>query len=144
MRPVVIIGSGLAGISLLRELRKLDREVAVTVITGDDGAFYAKPNLSNAFALGKNVTQLVQATAAQLSEQLNARFLAHTQAQAIRTNVQVVETSAGEQPYGKLVLAVGAHPSACRCRAMRRMRYCGSITSRTMPCFASASQASGG
>ncbi|MGO8754982.1 MAG: FAD-dependent oxidoreductase [Gallionellaceae bacterium] len=90
MCPVVVIGSGLAGISLLRELRKLDREVAVTVITGDDGAFYAKPNLSNAFALSKNVTQLVQTRAAQLSEQLNARFLTHTQAQAIRTNVQVV------------------------------------------------------
>ncbi|MGA8146443.1 MAG: FAD-dependent oxidoreductase [Gallionellaceae bacterium] len=109
-RPIVIIGSGLAGISVLRELRKLDREVAVTVITGDDGAFYAKPNLSNAFALSKNVTQLVQTTAAQLSKQLNARFLTQTQAQAIRTDSQVVETSAGEQPYGKLVLAVGAHP----------------------------------
>jgi rubredoxin-NAD+ reductase len=110
MQPVVIIGSGLAGISVLRELRKLDREVPVTVVTADDGAFYAKPNLSNAFALNRNVTQLVQTAAAQLGEQLHARMLAHTRVLAIRTDAKMLATTAGELPYGKLVLALGAHP----------------------------------
>jgi rubredoxin-NAD+ reductase len=110
MQRIVIIGSGLAGISLLRELRKLDSKAPVTVITGDDGAFYAKPNLSNALALNKNAAQLVQTPAAQLGEQLHADILTCARVQAIHADTQVVETAAGELPYDKLVLAVGAHP----------------------------------
>jgi len=110
MHPIVIIGSGLAGISVLREFRKLDRKTPVIVITGDDGAVYAKPNLSNAFALGRTVAQLAQSSAAQLGEQLDARILTHTRVQSIRADDKVVQTSAGEQPYSQLVLAVGAHP----------------------------------
>lgn len=110
MEPIVIVGSGLAGISLLRELRKLDRDVPVVVVTGDDGAFYAKPNLSNALALGKEAAQLVQTPAAKLSEQLNAEIRTHTQVRAIRVNDRTLETSGGEVRYGRLVLAAGAHP----------------------------------
>jgi len=57
--PIVILGSGLAGWTTARELRKLDPAVPVMLVTADNGDFYAKPSLSNAFAQGKRPDQLV-------------------------------------------------------------------------------------
>ena len=53
--PVVIVGAGMAAYSLAREFRKLDKASALVIVTGDAGHAYAKPMLSNAFALGKEV-----------------------------------------------------------------------------------------
>ena len=94
MEPIVIIGSGMAGYGLLRELRKLDRETPVTVITADEGAAYAKPSLSNALATGKTPEQLANQTAAQISASMNAEVLTHTRVIRIDTAAQQVETDA--------------------------------------------------
>jgi rubredoxin-NAD+ reductase len=110
MHPIVILGSGLAGITLLRELRKLDKTTAVTVVTADDGAFYSKPNLSNALMLNKTAAQLALSSSADLATQLNATLLTHTEVRAIHTEYSQLETSAGTLIYSQLVLAVGAHP----------------------------------
>ena len=59
MSSIVIVGSGLAGWTAVRELRKLDRAVRVTLVTADSGDFYSKPMLSNALAQGKTPDQLV-------------------------------------------------------------------------------------
>ena len=56
MNPIVIIGSGLAGYTVLREFRKRDPITPVTLISSDDGHFYSKPNLSNALAADKEAT----------------------------------------------------------------------------------------
>ena len=48
MDPIVIIGSGLAGYNVARELRKLDKEIPLMVISSDSGHFYSKPMLSSA------------------------------------------------------------------------------------------------
>jgi len=53
MHPIVIVGSGLAGYTLLKEIRKRDTSTPVTLVTVDDGAFYSMPNLSNALTTGK-------------------------------------------------------------------------------------------
>ena len=37
--PIVILGSGLAGYTVAREFRKLDKETALTVLSADDGCF---------------------------------------------------------------------------------------------------------
>src|SRR3989344_64723 len=47
---VVIVGSGLAGYNVARELRKADAEVPIVVISRDEAGFYSKPMLSNALA----------------------------------------------------------------------------------------------
>lgn len=112
MKPIVIIGSGMAGYGLLRELRKLDRETPVTLISADDGAVYAKPNLSNALAAGKTADQLSNQTAAQIGANLNALILTQTQVQAIDLAAQQVLTDQGGFPYSRLVLALGADPIA--------------------------------
>ncbi|RZI41599.1 FAD-dependent oxidoreductase [Herbaspirillum sp. HC18] len=110
MKPVIIIGAGLAGYTLARELRKLDKSAALLIITADDGGFYSKPMLSNAFAQGKRADQLVSQTAAQMAAQLGATIMTGTRAVAVDTDARTVETSAGTFEYGRLVLAFGARP----------------------------------
>ena len=110
MPPIVIVGSGLAGYTLLKEIRKRDTVTPVTLVTADDGAFYSKPNLSNALAAGKTAAVLAGASAEKMAADLNARVLAHTRVTAIDTQGQRIRTDHGELEYGKLVLALGADP----------------------------------
>jgi rubredoxin---NAD+ reductase len=110
MKPIIIIGAGMAGYTVARELRKLDKALPLTVITADDGGFYSKPMLSNAFAQKKLPAQLVTQKAAQLAAQINATILATTRVEGIDVAAKTLTTSAGMLEYDKLVLAVGAQP----------------------------------
>ena len=110
MKPITIIGSGMAGYTVAREFRKLDKTTPLLIITGDDGGFYAKPMLSNAFAQNKQAAQLVSQNAAQMAEQINATILQHTSVSQIDSINKTLSTSAGEFGYEKLVIAVGAQP----------------------------------
>lgn len=110
MHPIVIVGSGLAGYTLLKEIRKRDTATPVTLVTADDGAFYSKPNLSNALATGKSAASLASASAEKMAAGQNATVLTHTRITAIDTQRQRIRSDAGELEYGKLVLALGADP----------------------------------
>ncbi|WP_324779317.1 FAD-dependent oxidoreductase [Thiobacillus sedimenti] len=109
-RPIVIVGSGLAGYTLLKEIRKRDAAVPVTLVTADDGAFYSKPKLSNALAAGKPAAALAGASAEKMAAEQNATVLAHTRVCAIDTQAQRIRTDRGELDYAGLVLALGADP----------------------------------
>ena len=108
--PLIIIGAGLAGWTTAREFRKLDTTTPVTVITADNGDFYAKPSLSNAFNQKRSPEQLVSTPAAKMVETLNVTLLAHTQVEAIKPATQAILTNKGEFAYSNLVLATGAQP----------------------------------
>lgn len=110
MKPIVVLGSGLAGYTLVRELRKLDRDVAITLISQDSGNYYSKPMLSNALAQGKTAESLVITVAADMARQLGITLLHHTQVSGIRRARKELQTSAGVIEYGRLVLALGADP----------------------------------
>ena len=112
MHPIVIVGSGLAGYTLLKEIRKRDAAVPVTLVTADDGAFYSKPNLSNALATGRTAAALISAGAEKMAADQNAAVLTHTRVVAIDTQGQRIRTERGELDYGTLVLALGADPFA--------------------------------
>lgn len=71
--PVVIVGAGLAGYNLARELRKVDAELPIVVVSACGADFYSKPMLSNALASGKTATTLVMKSAEKMSEDLRAR-----------------------------------------------------------------------
>lgn len=110
MHPIVIVGSGLAGYTLLKEIRKRDATTPVTLVTADDGAFYSKPNLSNAFATGRTAAALASASAEKMAADQNATVLTHTRVAAIDTQGQRIHTDGGELAYRYLALALGADP----------------------------------
>ena len=112
--PLVIVGAGLAGWTVAREFRKLDATRAIVMVTLDNGDFYAKPTLSNAYAQKRTPDQLVTTAAAKMAETLNVELHAHTHALSINTQAQTLTTQKGAVEhtlaYGQLVLATGAHP----------------------------------
>ena len=109
--PVVIIGSGLAGYTLAREFRKLDKETPLTVISRDHAGFYSKPMLSNALAGKKTAATLVMKPAEKMAAELNATVRANTEVEAMDPAAQALTLQGGEVlAYRDLVLALGADP----------------------------------
>lgn len=105
---IVIIGSGLAGYTVIRELRKIDKEIPITLITREPGYFYSKPMLSTALASSKSAEQLVSTNAEGMATQLDITILGDADVTAIDTGAQTVTTSTGSISYWKLVLGLGA------------------------------------
>lgn len=107
---IIIIGSGLAGYTLARELRKLDKTTPLILITRDAGDFYSKPMLSNSFAQNKTAEQLIITPAEAIAKQLDLTLHKQTEVKRIDKAVRQVETSAGTFDYAKLIFALGADP----------------------------------
>ncbi len=108
--PLVIVGSGLAGYGLAREVRRRDAERPIVVVTRDGGEQYAKPNLSLALAAGRHSEDLVQADATTVAAKLGITVRSHAAVQAIDLQRQTVTIDGEALVYGDLVLAVGADP----------------------------------
>ncbi len=108
MHPILIIGSGLAGYNVAKELRKLDKETPLVVITADSGSFYSKPMLSNALAQKKPPAAIALNTPEQMATQVNATVRAKTRVSAINAATRTVSIGDETLPYAKLVLALGA------------------------------------
>ena len=105
---IVIIGSGLAGYTVIRELRKLDKAIPITLLTREPGYFYSKPMLSTALASKKTAEQLLSTNAEGMAAQLDINIIAGAEVSAINTALQTIETSQGTISYSKLVLGLGA------------------------------------
>lgn len=105
---IVIIGSGLAGYTVAREIRKLDKAAPITLITREPGYFYSKPMLSTALASKKEAMQLVSTAADGMATQLEMTILGECVVSEINAGAQTIKTSKGDLPYGKLVMALGA------------------------------------
>ncbi len=110
MKPIVVLGSGLAGYTLVRELRKLNHDIPIILVTRDSGDYYSKPTLSNAFAQKKEAASLVLTAAKDIAEQQKFTLLANTEVHAIHREARQLDTAAGAIGYEKLVLAIGADP----------------------------------
>lgn len=110
MKPVIIIGSGLAGYGVAKEFRKLDTTTPLMIITGDDGRSYSKPMLSNAISKGKTVDQLVMADTHAMAAQLNAEIRTNARVTAINGAAHEISIGNEQIKYSKLVLALGASP----------------------------------
>ncbi len=109
--PVVILGSGLAGYTLARELRKRSAELPIVILTADGGEVYTKPMLSNAFGKGHAPDALVQKSAAAFAAEASVTVLARTRVVAIDRAARTVATDGGGTiAYHRLVLALGADP----------------------------------
>lgn len=112
--PIVIVGSGLAGYALAKELRKRDAALPVTIITLDGGEVYTKPMLSNAFARHHQPDDMVQKHAAVMAEELGIEIKTLTRVLAINRDARSlsIEQAGGSETiaYSRLVLALGADP----------------------------------
>ncbi|MBS3805785.1 MAG: FAD-dependent oxidoreductase [Oleiphilaceae bacterium] len=106
--PIVIVGTGLSGYSLVRELRKQDKKVPVVLVTADDGTSYSKPMLSTGFTKGKTAGDLAQATASAMAEQLDFDIRTHAVLTGIDTAAHELRIGEERLAYSKLVLAWGA------------------------------------
>ncbi len=110
MRPIVIVGAGMAAYSLAREFRKLDKTTPLMIVAADAGASYAKPMLSNALALGRDAQQLVANSAEQMALQLGITIQPSTRVTGIDGANRIIDTDHGAIAYDQLVLAIGADP----------------------------------
>jgi rubredoxin-NAD+ reductase len=108
--PIVIIGSGLAGYTVIREFRKLENEIPVIIISADHGGFYSKPMLSNALAKSKTPDTLLNSNAEHVAEQMKAVIRPYSMVSAINPlNKNIVLQDGEEINYDQLVLALGAN-----------------------------------
>lgn len=116
---VVIVGSGLGGYGLAREVRRRDKTVPIVVVTADGGEAYTKPMLSAAFSLGKDPAALIQKSAAALAAELSLRVMTRHRLEAIdrdhhRLVLRRPDETRSEISYQRLVLALGADPRPYR------------------------------
>ncbi len=108
--PIVIIGTGLAGYSTARELRKLDTETPLELITRDDGHVYSKPMISNALGRDQQPLDLPTGDAAKMAADLDARIRTRTRVDAIDLQGRQLRLNGETLGYSQLVLALGADP----------------------------------
>jgi rubredoxin-NAD+ reductase len=106
--PIVIIGSGLAGYSLAREFRKLNKEQNLLIITQDDGTSYSKPMLSTGFTKNKTAKDLEMADPVKMSEQLNISIRTKSSVSEINPQNKTLCVDNEHIAYSKLVIATGA------------------------------------
>ncbi len=110
---IVIIGTGIAGTTLVRELRKHDPHISIAMVTADDGHIYSKPMLSNALAQNKDPHALVQKSAAAYGAEMNVSMFTRTRVESIEREASRIHVSGDKGlkviGYAKLVLAQGAH-----------------------------------
>lgn len=105
---IVIIGSGFAARQLVKNIRKQDAAVPLTLIAADSLDEYHKPDLSHVLSLGQCAGDLTRQRAGEFGEQFGLRLFPHTRITAIDTAHQTVSSQDNVWRYDKLVLATGA------------------------------------
>lgn len=106
--PIVIVGTGLSGYSLAKEIRKQDKDIPIVMVTADDGYSYSKPMLSTGFTKSKEADELAQASAEAMVEQLNLQLRTYTTVTGIDPDAHELVLGDERLGYSKLVLAWGA------------------------------------
>lgn len=110
---LIILGTGMAGIGLARELRRQGDTRSITLISFDNGDEYSKPLLST--GLGKHLTpeKLAKRCAEAVATELDATLRSHTQVVSLDAKRHQLTLQNGERVgFKTLVLATGASPQA--------------------------------
>lgn len=105
---IVIIGSGFAARQLVKNLRKQDSQVAITLIAADSIDEYNKPDLSHVISLGQRADEMTRQSAGEFAEQYNVRLFPYTWINEIDADAHRVKSTNNQWHYDKLVLATGA------------------------------------
>lgn len=107
-KPIIIIGTGLAGYNLAREFRKFDKNTRLQLFTVDKGRYYSKPVLSNSLTNKRETHEIALSNAEKMRAQLNAEIFTETQVDTINTKDEHILEAGRSHPYSKLVFACGA------------------------------------
>ncbi len=107
-KGIVIIGSGFAARQLVKNIRKQDANVPLTVIAADSMDEYNKPDLSHVISQNQRAEDLTRQTAGEFAEQFNLRLFPYTWISDIDAAARVVKAKEKTWHYDKLVLATGA------------------------------------
>lgn len=111
IRGVVIVGAGIAGWSAAEAIRRLDRDVPITMVTSCMGDRYHKPELSIALSRGMVPASLVRETATDAARRLGVRLLTETFVVGLTPATHQLRTTRGTLHYTHLVMAMGARPA---------------------------------
>ena len=107
---IVIIGSGFAARQLVKNIRKQDAAIPLTLIAADCMDEYNKPDISHVISRGMHAADLTLQSAGDFAEQYNLRLFAHTWITDIDADAHVVKCRDKQWHFDKLVLATGATP----------------------------------
>ena len=107
-RGIIIIGSGFAARQLVKNLRKQDAEIPLTLIAADSMDEYNKPDLSHVISQMQRADELTRQSAGEFAEQYNLRLFPHTRITDIDADAHVIKSQDKQWQYEKLVLAIGA------------------------------------
>src|SRR6056300_110064 len=108
-KHIIIVGAGVAGLSVAEEVRKIDKQVPIMIVSACEGNKYPKPLLSTALSKDKKPEELVQQSAKQFADLHNVEFKNNTKILKIDLKKSRLTTAKGGLRYGTLVLALGAN-----------------------------------
>ncbi|ENA0610042.1 NADH:flavorubredoxin reductase NorW [Enterobacter bugandensis] len=107
-KGIVIIGSGFAARQLVKNIRRQDASVPLTLIAADSMDEYNKPDLSHVISQNQRAEDLTRQTAGEFAEQFNLRLFPYTWVTDIDAAAHVVKAKDKAWQYDRLVLATGA------------------------------------
>lgn len=106
---IIIIGNGAAGISAAEEIRSLNQEVRITMITGEPTVSYYRPMLSEYISEEEVPKRFFLHTVEWYQEQ-KISLLTDTRVIAIDTEkTSVLLSDSNEMSYDRLILATGSY-----------------------------------
>lgn len=87
---IVIIGSGFAARQLVKNIRKQDATIPLTLIAADSMDEYNKPDLSHVISQGQRADDLTRQTAGEFAEQFNLHLFPQTWVTDIGNGKQLI------------------------------------------------------
>lgn len=106
---IVIIGAGFAARQLVKNIRKFNADIPITLIASDSIDEYNKPDLSHVISQAQSADDLTKQTAQDFAQQYQLAIHPYTQITDISTDEKRIQSMQGEQwYYDKLILATGA------------------------------------
>ena len=108
---IIIIGSGVAGVSFAEKFRSYSKDAKITLISRENDGYYSRPLLSRGFSKN-DIEQTIILKPFDKLRAANINVIGGVEVTAInRSDKTVVITDAGREsslPYDKLVLATGS------------------------------------
>ncbi|MBV4411619.1 NADH:flavorubredoxin reductase NorW [Enterobacteriaceae bacterium YMB-R22] len=105
---IVIIGSGFAARQLVKNIRKFDVEMPLTMIAADSIDEYNKPDLSHVMSNNQRAEDMTRQRAGEFAEQFNVRLFPKIWVTDIDPVQRIVKSRDRQWRYDSLVLATGS------------------------------------